>query len=370
MNNAEDDKGFLEDEWQTRKYVKSEETKKQNFTSNKTVNQTNKKISNTLKYGKHKDEVSGYTPLKLSEKLRIAEGYTQAIIKVTSYGKGKRGIMKHLTYISRDFDLELEDQDGSLLMQQPDAKELLDTWSSIYFDQRKNSRDTLHMVFSAPPETDRDTFKNLTREFLHDEYGGEHDYVFVAHDDKDHPHIHSVICMRSIQGKKLDPRKKYLHELRKRFAKKCRENGIQVDASRRFERGLSGQSAKSPFVQMRRKRQVIPDADQTLLNKISREGEGFVANDVSKSYRDKRNQAIRKQFYDEAKSLYESQKNFPEHEQSEWYLRASKVLLDYSKSMPKEITRAERLYQKRQMGRVMINEKLQKNKDIRQDFDV
>ena len=270
--------------------------------------------------------------------------YKSEPLQVTSYGKGINKIMKHLAYISRNFDLALEDQDKSLLNSRENVNELLSSWESIYFDNRKNTRDTAHLMFSVPPKTDRAIFNKLTREFLQEEYEGEHDYLFVQHNDTEHPHIHSVICLRSINGEKLDPRKKYLNELRKSFAKKCRDHGIMLDSSRRFERGLSGKSVKSELVQMREKRNSLPHVDKQLLDRVKNE---MVTNkkvvNTGELVRKQRNQKFRDQFYNTAKKLYENYMTTPEGQRKDKDIKAAKLLFDYSKEFPNEITRADYL---------------------------
>ena len=62
--------------------------------------------------------------------------------------------------------------------------------------------------------------------------------MFVAHNDTDHPHIHAVIKMVSNRGKKLDPRKAYLHYIRRKFSEFCCENGIEVEASFQGQNGV------------------------------------------------------------------------------------------------------------------------------------
>lgn len=343
------DDGLLDGAGRSRRFIQPyrheeqiEEQRRKHFKKNK--NRTKNKINDDIKYGNKKNSTPEYNELTTSEQIRIAAGFQQAIVKVTSYGKGVNKILHHIAYITRNFDLPLEDQDQSLLKSSNDASDLLSTWQSIYFDKKANSRDTVHLVFSAPPGTCRTTFKDLTREFLSEQYEGEHDYLFVQHDDTEHPHIHSVICLRSINGQKLDPRKKYLHELRKKFAEKCRDNGIMLDSSKRFERGLSGKSVKSEFVHMREKRQIIPQADKQLIARVQRElSSGIVPPNTGESVRKTRNQTIKSQFYKTAKKLYETYMSATEDKRQDKDIKAAKLLFDYSKTIPGEMTRSDYL---------------------------
>lgn len=348
-NDRELDDGMLDGAGRSRRFIqpyKHEERieEQQRKAQKKNKSHTKNKINDDIKYGNKKNSIPEYNALTTAEQLRIAAGFQQAILKVTSYGKGVNKILQHIAYITRNFDLPLEDQDQSLLKSSNDASDLLSSWQSIYFDKKANSRDTVHLVFSAPPGTCRNTFKELTREFLSEQYEGEHDYLFVQHDDTEHPHIHSVICLRSINGQKLDPRKKYLHELRKQFAEKCRDNGIMLDSSKRFERGLSGKSVKSEFVHMREKRKIIPQADKQLIARVKSElNSDIIPPNTGESVRKTRNQNIKNHFYKTAKKLYETYMNAAQDKRQDKDIKAAKLLFDYSKTIPGEMTRSEYL---------------------------
>lgn len=348
-NYIDDEEGTLDGSGKSRRFVSPylyDELLEENQRKNRTKSQEKKakKVNEKLKYGNKINDVFSSEELSTADQIRIAAGFQQAIVKITGYGKEPNKIMKHLAYISRNYDLPLEDHEQSLLHSQNNVRDLLSSWESIYFDNRKDSRHTAHMIFSVPPKTDRGVFKQLTREFLKEEFGGEHDYVFVQHDDTEHPHIHSVICLRSLNGKKLDPRKKYLSELRKNFAKKCREHGVMLDASRRFQRGLSGKSVKSELVHLRDKRNTTPRVDRILIERVKNEMSSTVPSaNTGDLIRNERNKKLRDQFYTTAKSLYQNYLATPEEKRNEKELTASKLLLDYSKKLPKELTRADYL---------------------------
>lgn len=344
----DDEHDFLDDSWQTRRFVSpSIHEEERNRKAGEKTRKKTLRIPADIKYYKRTYEPISYQRLSLSEQLRIASGVQQAVIKVTSYGKGFDKVMGHLQYLSRDFDLPLETQDKALLLTREESMDLLASWQASYFDTRKNSRDTVHYVFSAPPGTERGQFKAITREFLSEEYEGEHDYLFVEHDDTEHPHIHAVVCMRSIQGRKLDPRKKYLQTMRKRFAEKCRDNGIILASSRRFERGLSGKSSKSELVQMRQKRQHLPEVDKRFVARIKTEIESSSSHiDVSHESRLKRHQFVRNQFYDSAKKLYKNYMATEESKRQDKEILAAQLLLDYAKSFHQEKSRADFLKEK------------------------
>ena len=85
--------------------------------------------------------------LPLAERVRAARGVRQAIVKVTSFSHGFRGVRDHLDYISREGELPLEKDSGEVLQGRKERKELVREWS-IDFGGQKRSRDTANIVFS------------------------------------------------------------------------------------------------------------------------------------------------------------------------------------------------------------------------------
>ena len=193
----------------------------------------------------------------VADMIRTASRLPQAVLKITNYGKGKAHIIAHIQYITRKGTLALEDQDGQLILNHEEQHDLIDIWEATSFSQRKNSRDTLHLMLSSPPGTNRDDFKKAARSFLQNSFK-QHDYVFVAHNDTAHPHVHVVINMKNEQNKKLRTSKATIFQLRQQFAASCREHGIWVEASPRTERGKIGRSEPSPIRQMKLKRNISP----------------------------------------------------------------------------------------------------------------
>jgi type IV secretion system T-DNA border endonuclease VirD2 len=287
-------------------------------------------------------ELEGYIP-SLADMLQTACNKTQAIFKISSYGKGVKRIAAHLSYISRWGKIGLEDQDGKKIIGTKTQKEIIDGWS-VEFGKRMNSRDTMHLVLSAPPGTDRFKAYLAAKEFLAKEYkSSNHEYLFAVHNDTDHPHVHVVIKMVSNHGFKLDPRKAYLNRVRQDYAKISRFYGIQVEASSRAERGLSGQSTKSEFVQMRKKGR-IPRVDTELIGKIKAElTTQVVSNHPSELKIQKRNQVIRKRYIEKAKALEQKSNKISSIQEKEKYHSASRLLHNYANNMSVGISRSEKL---------------------------
>lgn len=232
-----------------------------------TVNNANDHLLEDLPRGrlsKIPQDVLKY--LTRSEMLRTAARYPQAVLRITSFGKKIARIKAHLSYISRHGELSLEDQDGNSITTLEEQKELLASWEPN-FDTHKNSRHTMHFIVSVPRRNDRVLARNAASQFLKQEFSN-HDYVFVAHADTRNPHVHVVLNLKNERGKKLDPRKAYLHRLRQSFAAVCREQGIQVTASPRKARGLVKYWINQACYQMKNKRNVTPNVAKQSENRL------------------------------------------------------------------------------------------------------
>lgn len=282
--------------------------------------------------------------LSLENMLHTASGKTQAIFKISSYGKGQKRIAAHLSYISRRGRLELEDQDGTKVSDLKSQRETINNWSSD-FGKRIDSRDTVHLVLSTPPGSDRESALKAAKEFLAKEFKeNHHDYLFVAHNDTNHPHVHAVIKMVSHLGNKLDPRKAYLNRVRQDYAEICRSHGIQVEASSRAERGLAGQSEKSEFVQMKKSNRK-PEADVRMEQMVQNERcKADLTPHASEEKMIKRNQIIRKRYADKANALAQKSRVLTDNNEKEKYNNAARKLYKHAKTMPVEISRSEKIH--------------------------
>src|ERR1700691_2051333 len=109
--------------------------------------------------------------LSLPERLRAARRVPQAVVKVISYGKGRYGAEGLLQYISRNGRLELETDQGERLRDFSERKALVQSWAGS-FDRRKNSRDTVHIVFSMPHGSDPEALRRSVRKVLKREFDG------------------------------------------------------------------------------------------------------------------------------------------------------------------------------------------------------
>jgi len=188
--------------------------------------------------------------LSIAERIRTARGLPQAIVKITSYSRGRDACRRHWTYLSRKGKLALETETGELLSDREEQCSVLEAWS-VSFDTRKNARDQVNVVVSAPPGASAEAVRIAAREFGNEAFPHRR-YVFVLHEDKGHPHVHFAVALRG-KGKKLDPRIADLRRWRELWAKKARKQGIEMACSPRAARGAGRRRPHSPIYHLQRR---------------------------------------------------------------------------------------------------------------------
>jgi hypothetical protein len=106
--------------------------------------------------------------------------------------------------------------------------------------QRRKRRVTAHFILDAGPEAKPDALSATARQFLAERFGKDgHEYFLVRHDDTKQPHVHVVLNLMNGQGKRLRTSVVEVQRWREHFAETARKNGIDVDATRAWERGKS-----------------------------------------------------------------------------------------------------------------------------------
>lgn len=193
------------------------------------------------KAGQMRGKVKGLSKTR-EQRLRQATKAKQVIVKIASYASGAKRAGATIDYISRDGDLEMENQDGELLSQQQ-VKETMAEWEKDFGKEKTTrkgmeSRDTMHMILSTPEGSDKTSTVNAASDFLNEQFGGQNDYLFTVHDDTKNPHVHIVVKTKGMDGKRLRTNKQTLMEWRQNFAEHAISYGIEVDASSRLSRGV------------------------------------------------------------------------------------------------------------------------------------
>ncbi|MEK6296159.1 MAG: relaxase/mobilization nuclease domain-containing protein [Paraburkholderia tropica] len=179
----------------------------------------------------------------------------EVMVKITNKASGAQGmgaVRRHLRYISRNGRVELEDQDGMTVLGREALKDLTDAWhlGGWGIPEESGRREVFNVLLSMPPGTNRQAVRDAARAFAAAEFGDGRRYVFAAHDDEAHPHVHLSVQVRGPDGRRLNPRKPDLQRWRERFASQLREHGIEANATPRRTRGETRRYPKQAVVHM------------------------------------------------------------------------------------------------------------------------
>jgi len=183
-----------------------------------------------------------YVRQKLQAMVRRAP---QVVVKLVRAPKGMKGISNNLTYISRDGQLEIEDQDGQVIHGKDAMADLKAEWrdGGVPIAADSTMRDAFHLVLSMPTRTDPLSVQRAARDFATREFSG-YQYAMVLHTfetDPDlhpspHPHVHLTVKAVGLDGMRLNPRKADLQRWREGFAEALREHGIEATTTSRIHR--------------------------------------------------------------------------------------------------------------------------------------
>lgn len=184
---------------------------------------------------------------QLTETIRKAP---EVMVKISGGGKGMRQIGAHLDYISRNGGVTLENDAGEHVDGRAAVNDLKNEWThGLYgIPMESRRREAFNIVLSMPPGTNRDAVMRAARRFAQSEFSANHHYVFAAHDDEKHPHIHLCVQAQGIDGTRLNPRKADLQRWREHFAEKLREQGVRANATPRTARGVSKRSKRQQSI--------------------------------------------------------------------------------------------------------------------------
>ena len=194
-------------------------------------------------------------PAQLEQIQRTVRRTPEVMVKVLPRASNDlKAVGKHIDYIGRKGELEVETDDGEHLGGRI-GKDLLDDWDLDIDDVRrqpalsatKGSKPPklVHkLMFSMPPGTPPDRVLGAVRNFARGEFWGQHRYAFVLHTDEPHPHVHLVLKAVSEEGVRLNIKKATLRYWRSEFARNLRMLGIEANATERAVRGESRKAQK------------------------------------------------------------------------------------------------------------------------------
>lgn len=192
---------------------------------------------------------------------RVVRRAPEVMVKISGFGKGSAHVGAHLSYIGREGNLTLENERGELISGKEAIQELRDEWMADRGRANKNTRDTTHIVLSMPPGTNRKAVTAASREFAKEQFGKNHQYVFVAHEDEKHPHVHLTVKNLGYDGTRLHVKRGDPQKWRELFAEKLRNQGVDAEATARLTRGVVRKPVKQSVLHMR-KRGVTPNTDK------------------------------------------------------------------------------------------------------------
>jgi len=180
---------------------------------------------------------------------RTASRTPEVMVKVLSRGgHDVKAVGRHIAYLNRGGDVEIETDDGQRLSGDGVEKELLEDWD-LDLDEHRRTADLkprpsrsppklVHkLMFSMPAGAPSDKVLAAVKNFAREEFAFKHRYAMVLHTDEPHPHVHLVVKAVSEQGVRLHIRKATLREWRSGFARHLRGQGIAANATERAARG-------------------------------------------------------------------------------------------------------------------------------------
>src|SRR5579864_6189190 len=175
----------------------------------------------------------------------------EVMVKVLSRGgQDLKAIGRHLGYLNRGGEVDIETDDGQRLSGKGIEKELLDDWDLDLEEHRRKAdleswptrpppKLAHKLMFSMPAGTPPEKVLAAVKNFAREEFGLKHRYAMVLHTDEPHPHVHVVVKAVSEQGVRLNIRKATLREWRREFARHLRALGVPANATERAVRGVT-----------------------------------------------------------------------------------------------------------------------------------
>ena len=180
---------------------------------------------------------------------RTVQRTPEVMVKVLNRGGTDLGaVRRHINYLDRGGELEIETDEGERLEGKGAVKVLLDDWD-LDLDEDRPTADlkpwgrgkapklVQKLLFSMPAGTPPKKVLAAVKNFAREEFGAKHRYAMVLHTNEPHPHVHMVVKAMGYDGKRLNIRKATLREWRREFARHLREQGVAANATERAIRG-------------------------------------------------------------------------------------------------------------------------------------
>jgi hypothetical protein len=189
------------------------------------------------------------TPAQIQQIARTAGRTPEVMVKVLPRGANDLGaVRRHLDYIGRKGDVDLETDDGETLRGAHVGADLAEDWD-LELDAQRSRADLVSrprqqaprlvhkLMFSMPAGTPPDKVLKAVQNLFQEEFALKHRYAMALHTDEPHPHVHVVMKAVSEQGVRLHIRKETLRHWRAEFARHLRALGVPANATQRYVRG-------------------------------------------------------------------------------------------------------------------------------------
>ena len=188
------------------------------------------------------------SPAEVDQISRTVGRTPEVMVKVLPKDSNRlRSVRRHVEYIGRYGNLELETDVGEKMQGKDIGRRLIEDWDLDLDQDRRDSRlaslsgkspKLVHKIMlSMPAGTPANGVLEAARNFAREEFALKHRYAFVLHTDEPHPHVHLLVKAVSERGERLNVRKETLRNWRHKFARHLREQGIEANATERAVRG-------------------------------------------------------------------------------------------------------------------------------------
>lgn len=189
------------------------------------------------------------TPAQVQQVARTVGQAPEVMVKVLPRGANDpSAVRRHLDYIGRKGEVDLETDDGEILRGTRVGKDLVEDWD-LELDALRSRADLVSrpgrasprlahkVIFSMPAGTPPDRVLRAVQNFCREEFALKQRYALALHTDEPHPHVHVVLRAMSEQGERLNIRKATLRNWRAEFARHLRALGVAANATQRYVRG-------------------------------------------------------------------------------------------------------------------------------------